>query len=495
MKAAPPSSPRSAAIAVVLFAAGLLVATGAARADTVVLESHVATRDKSFAPLLGPVFDELAQREARSGYEAVGRAFERAASTPPATAAGVPADFAARADAGYRMWLEGKFKEALAALVPLVELAHRNPGAIANDGKLSTAVFKALVAISLCHQRLGDDTSAFATMAELARSFELEVTKGQYGSEAYELFQRTRRAAREQGTGTLVVRSRDEAAAIIINERIIKIGELERTEALPGRYRVLAQHGKDLGRIITIEVKPRERAEVVLDPEFERTVVTTPEWTGLLFRDRAEREQREVEHAARFGAAVGASGVIVLGTDLRNQRLVAYGALVNAATGKEVRRASVVIDTLPPPARLRSLARFLTGDEPNDDIEVYQPEAKPDEVVASGEPSAGRRARGDRWSGWRWLATGGAVAGVGAGIGLYLLDGNCAGSQSGSVCLDVYDTKTAGMLAGGTGLALGAVATWLWLSRDAEPGRERTAQGPLVAPTRGGAMVGWSWAR
>ncbi len=463
----------------------------AAYADNIVLESHAGPRDKSFGPLLAPLVDELSRRGAKRGYEEVGKLYEAQVSTP-AVLGDLPADFVARIEAGYRLWLEGNFREAKDTLSPLVRLAHTNPGLIAAESALSSALFRGLVALAMSHHRLGEDPDAWAVMAELLRSFETEVARSQFGSEAGDLYQRTKKSAKERGYGSLRVRSLDDTAAIIINERIAKVGEVERTELLPGRYRVLAQRGKELGRVFTVEIKPGTRAELVLDPQLEATVVTSPQWTGLAFRDRADREHREVEAAARFASAIGAVGVIVVGTELRNHKLVAYGALVNAATGKELRRASVAVDTLPPPQRLQALARFLTGDEPaGEGVDVHQPgEPRSADGAALGtrsppeEPTQPRR-----WSGWKWLTLGSAAAGVGAGIALVALDGSCSSSPpAGQVCRDVYDTRTAGFAIGGAGLALGAVATWLWLTD--RPKAAAATSALRLSPVAGGVIAG-----
>lgn len=462
-----------------------------APADNIVLESHAGPRDKSFGPLLAPLVDELSRRGARYGYEEVGKLYEAQVSTP-AVRSDLPADFVARVEAGYRLWLEGSFREAKDTLTPLVRVAHANPGLIAAESALSAALFRALVALAMSHHRLGEDPDAWAVMAELLRSFETEVARSQFGSEAGDLYQRTKKSAKERGYGSLRVRSLDDAAAIIINERIAKVGEVERTDLLPGHYRVLAQRGKELGRVFTVEIKPGTRAEVVLDPQLEATVVTSPQWTGLAFRDRADREHREVEAAARFASALGAVGVIVVGTELRNHKLVAYGALINAATGKELRRASVSVDSLPPPQRLQALARFLTGDEPaGEGVDVH----RPGEPHGADTAALATRVRPEqpigprRWGAWRWLALGGAVVSVSAGAGLVAIDGSCSSSPpGGQVCRDVYDTRTAGFAIGGVGLALGAVATWLILTD--RPAAAAVTGALRVVPSAGGVMAG-----
>jgi hypothetical protein len=178
-------------------------------------------------------------------------------------------------------------------------------------------------------------------------------------------------------------------------------------------------------------------------------------------------------------------GVIVVGLDVKNQHSIAYGALINSVTKKELRRASVVLDSLPPPERLRALARFLTGDQPVAGIEVHEPPSIDSHgVLVSHSP------RRQGWQGWKLSAGGGAVASLGAGIVLLVLDGNCTSSPLVGKCPDVYDLKLAGYVSLGAGTVLGAVATWLWLRERPSP-REKAKAMFWFAPSREGGVAGF----
>lgn len=462
---------------------------------TIVLESHVEARASSTGALLAPLFDELAKRQVVRRYEDVGQRFEARSSLPSVVGAGLPTDLVEQVEKGYQLWVRGQFKPAIATLQPLVEVAHRNSGAVAANSRAGAAVFKALVAISLCQQRLGNASASEAAMTELLRSFDAEVSRGQFGVEANDLYRRIRDEARTRGFASLSVRSLDESAVIYLNERFLKVGEATRSDLLPGRYRLLVQVGKRQGRVHLVELKVGESVRLEIDPAFEASLVTSPEWSGFVFRDRVEREQREVELAARFGTAAEALGVIVVGVDIKGDRSVAYGALINPVTGKELRRGSVVIDTSPSPDRLRALARFLTGDKPIDGVEVHDGlrDANPrlgSSLTTSGQVNAGRSGGSGPW---KWIATGSAVAGIGAGVTLLLLDGACTSDPPPEMrCPDLRDLRTAGFVGVGVGLAIGAVATWLWIS-DRKDNHRGTAL--WIAPTEGGGMAGVSLRR
>jgi hypothetical protein len=379
-------------VLVVGLVVGIVFSPSGANAGGIAVESVAGDRPKATAAALSEIFDELKQRGYRSGAE-VGKAFEKSGSRPSRVGSGLPLDFATRVDQGYRLWITGKFQEGIAALKPLVDEAHRNPASVITVKEFGPALFKAQVGIAMCQHRLGDDNAAWATLAELVRSFDLEVTKGQYGAEAAALYQQVRKEAKATATGGLTVRAADSTAVIYINERFARVGEVSRVDLIPGVYRVVAQLGQDkLGRAYDIEVKAGAKVDLVVDPAFESAVVTGQDWTGLWFRDRSEREVHENAVAARLGSSLGELGVMVVGVDTRNERTVAYGALVNASTGKEIRRASVVIDTPPPPGRLRALVRFLAGEPtPLDGVEVHKavvrkPAAGGGSVVVSEAP-------------------------------------------------------------------------------------------------------------
>lgn len=61
-------------------------------------------------------------------------------------------------------------------------------------------------------------------------------------------------------------------------------------------------------------------------------------------------------------------------------------------------------------------------------------------------------------------------------------------------CMDLHDTGTLGKVTLGVGIGLAAVSAWMWIKDrgHAKPARERNAlRGPVLAPTRNGAVIGW----
>jgi hypothetical protein len=491
-----------------------VLAPSSARAGGVAVESVAGERAKATAAVLAPIFEELSRRGYRSGAD-VGKAFEKAASRPSKVAGGLGGDFIERIDTAYRLWIGGRFQEGVAAMKPLVQEAYLNPSSLIGTPAFGAAVFKAQVGIAMCHHRLGDDTAAWAAMAELVRSFDVEVTKAQYGAEAYGLYQQVKKEAKAKATGGLSIRSADSTAAIYVNERFARVGELNRADLVPGTYRVIAQLGPDLGRAYDVEVKAGAKTDLVVDPAFERTIVTGVTgapgdvWTGLHFRDRAEREQRELDVAARFGAALGELGVIAVGIDTRKERTVAYGALINASTGKEIRRASVVIDTMPPPARLQALARFLVGEPtPLDGVEVHKIVARPKPQPAGSVAGAPPPPPDRPLTGKRKLALAlGGVGLVGVGVGVVLhyqaynlqkdADALCEGmpmcsksDEAGQLSEEAESKFLNALISYGAGSAvlIGAGVLW-YLGAPTEPSDESASIAPRLAPGYAGLDV------
>ncbi len=101
---------------------------------------------------------------------------------------------------------------------------------------------------------------------------------------------------------------------------------------------------------------------------------------------------------------------------------------------------------------------------------------------------AAKEARGS--GPWKWVAGAGAVAALGTGITLLAIDGKetCAGSDS-RACPTVRDSRTGGWVLTGTGVALGAVTTWLFLRDKKTKSKSRA----MVFPRKNGITFGYSY--
>ena len=474
-----------------LLVACLVAFAAPARAGGIVLESYTGDRPPDAPRLVNPVLGELVSRGYNVG-DTLARQYERNVSTVAVTPTGLPGDFAAQVDAGFKAWVSGRFDDALKQLGALVEMAQANSGAFARDQSLREPLEKALIGLALAHQRTGDPSAAHAVFAEIARAFpDATISRAIYGAEAYDAFEVVRHELAAAGTGKLVVHLADDTGVVFVDEQYRGVGSTT-LELAPGEYRVCVLLDKQPSRTHRVVVRAKEEAKLAIDPRLDRATRTGP-WTGLQFATSSEREAHEGAYAAAFANSIGSASVIVVGIEQLRGHPAVVGSLVSL-TGRELRRASVALDPDPSLDRLRSLARYLAGEEPASGIDVQQPQAAP---VAAAEPDGGGPVRdepaGDetpgRWGGWKWLTGAAGVAVLGTGVTLAVLDGRCKDDvMPGRVCNNVYATEPAGYIAIGVGAALVGTSIYLF----ATGGAHTPARTAFVVPARGGAIAGIS---
>jgi hypothetical protein len=472
-----------------LLAALLLAALrpSTARADhpPIVLESYVGERPADAGPILAPLIEELANHKFVIGPEVVGRSFEAAASRP-AVAGGLPGDFIAQVNRGYELWTNGKFNEAATLLGQLVETARENAGELARSQNraLYPQLQRARIALSLSLLKQGDRSAAKQAMGEALRGDpDLKISRGMFGQEAAELYQEVLGELTARGTGKVIISVDATGAGIYVNERLVEMGSLE-LNLLPGEYRVVARIGDDVTRAHRIGVVGGGVHKLTIDPEFDEAVRTGPGWTGFLFETSAAREREEGRYAGAFATAIDARQVVVVGIDTVRGRRMIKGALINKLTGRELRAASIPIDASPSAEQRKNLARFLNGAPATPDIIV-------DESAGGGLGSGGSEPQRARWSRWKWVTGGAAIAAGVAGGVILAYDGRCARPVDAAVpCPDSYDTAVQGWLTIGGAVALAGVTVVLVVTdRAASDEPRRTA---YVMPTAGGAIAGYT---
>jgi len=453
-------------------------------AGGIVLEAFTGERPADASRLLGPVLDELAARGFSAG-DTVARQYEGQVSRAAQTASGLPADFAAQVDRGFKAWVSGKFDEAIRVLQPLVEAAHANTGAFVKDPSLREPLLKALTVLAIAEQRTGDPSAARATFGELLRSApDSQVSRGQYGPEAADLFEQVKRELSAAGKGKLTVKA-DDGAVVFVDE---VFRGTSTTELVAGEYRVSVMLNKQPSRSHRVVVKPGQETTIAIDAGLDQAIHVNA-WTGLLFADEAGRESHEGPFAAAVATSVGASAVAVVGIEDVRGRPAVVGSLISLSTGREIRRASVAMEPDPSTDRLKALARYLAGEEPAGGMIDVQPldqtVTKGGEVVAVRHDQGGETPSHGRWGGWKWITGGVAVAGLGTGAVLLGLDGRCSNSPPAGQLCNVYDTKMPGLVSLGAGAVFAGVAIYLFATQPKEP-----AKTAFIAPTGDGAIAG-----
>lgn len=474
-----------------LASLAVVLASGAAHAGDgsgIVLESYTGSRPAEASKVLSAVLDELAARGFRGGGDGVGRRFEAQVSRAPISEAGLPEGYAEQIEKGHRAWIQGKFDDAVGLLGPIVDAAHANTGAFARNPGLRERLLKALIALALSQHRRGDAAEARATLGELVRGFpEAQIQKGIYGPEAATLFEQVKKDLAAAPRGRLLVKLADEQAEVFINERLERRGTTVK-ELAPGAYRVLVQQGDQQSRAHGVVIEAGKEVTLTVDLGFDAAVRTTSSWAGFEFASAAERERSEAGHAAAFATSIGSGGVVVLGIDEVRGRPAIVGSLVNLVNGREIRRASLALEPPPGFTRMRALAAFLAGENATADIDV-QIAGDPAVVAAVKAVQTGelRDRPSRRWGGWTWIAGAGALAGLGTGGALLVLDGTCPGGSTDPNCPNLYNTAAPGWIAVGGGAVLAAVTVYLIVTRP-----RQAASTAFVVPTGDGAMAGFA---
>jgi hypothetical protein len=482
----------------ILFAAAVLVALHqpARAGDPIVLESFTGGRPDDANRLLSPVLDELAARGFVSGPDVVGRRFEQRVSRV-SSVDGALARFAETVERGHRAWVGGQFEEALKILTPMIDLARTNSGAFAQNQPLREQLLKALVAAAISHRRIGDQDAARRTITEIVRSFpDYQISRAIYGPEAFELFETTKKKLASEPRGKLVITVSDPTGAVFINERFSNVGSVMKPDLLPGEYRIVVQTGKRLSRTHVVTVSGQAETPVTIDTDFDRGIVSSPRFCGMEFADAAQRERLESLWAAAFANAIDARGVIVVGIDNVKGRPAVVATLVSLLSGREVRRASIPLDPEPAADRLRTLARFIAGDNvaPGIDITLAGEAGTAAGGNANGSEGVGFEDMKRRpldgpssiWGGWKWLT--GGVGLVAMGVGGYLLsvDGDCTDEA----CTYNRETSVTGWLGLGGGIVLTGISVYLFVRGDGES--SAPDRGAFVVPTHGGAYAGYA---
>jgi len=455
------------------------------RAAGIVLEAYTGDRPADANRLLSPVLDELARNQFSTG-DTVARQIDAQVSRAAENGGGLPADFAAQVDKGFRAWVGGHFDDAIKVLVPLVDTAHANSGAFIRDPSLREPLNKALIVLAIAQQRTGDPSAARATFAEVLRSFpESQVSRGTYGPEAADLFDQVKRELVAAGKGKLTVKG-DDGAVVFVDE---VFRGTQTTELPAGEYRVTVMLNNKPSRSHRVVVKPGSETTIAIDARLDQALHTNG-WVGFAFASEADRDAHEALWASKIATSVGASAVAVVGIEQVRGRSAIVGSLVSLSSGREIRRASVAMEPDPSTDRLRALAKYLAGEEPASGIDVQPLDTTA--VVSSNSAGNGPAiphdeapTKGGRWGGWKWLTGAVAVGGIGTGAVLLAMNGSCSNTPPQGVLCRVYDTAAPGYGALAGGAVFAGISIYLFATQSHETGK--TA---FIVPTGNGAVAG-----
>ncbi len=473
-----------------------------AGADGIVLEAYTTDRPADATRLLLPIVEELTHLNKSITGEQLRLTYESSVSKPAQTPEGLPTDFADQVDRGFRAWVGGKFDEAIKLLGPLTDAARVNSGTFAKNQTLREPLRKALIALALSEQRIGDLAAMKTAFAELLHSFpDAVVSRGVYGSDAFTAFDEVKREVAAAGEGKLMIKVAQDGGAVFVDEAYRGQGSTSLSLA-PGDYRVLVMLNQQPSRTHYVSVRANSEATVTIDAELDQAIHTRG-WTGFLFTNDAARDAHEAQFAANFANAIKAPSVAVISIEQVKGHAAIVGALVSLESGREIRRASVALDPDPSTDRLKALARFLAGEQPAAGLDVLVGDGAKEPAHGGGTPSSSggddqRRddgsapmAGGDgRWGGWKYITAAGTVGALGAGIYLAVEDGKCqTAPQPGHPCNNVYAYSPFQYvtLAGGAVLAAATVYLFATMSH------EQDGRAAYIVPTQGGAVAGYAF--
>ena len=461
---------------VILFAA--MLAASEAAADPIVMESYGGPRPEDADRLLAPVMAELS----RAGFPAIadverridGRLSRSAGAMDDARAA----DAVRTIEAGYKKFLGGDFDAAVSEIERGLQPLRAAPGAVAGKNDRRHAVMRGLLGLALSHRRLGRQTEATSAMAELVRSFpDREISYKDYGPEPRDFFQKVQGELAREGKGELAVDVDDDKAVVFVNERYAGVGDVTVKDLYAGRYRVFLQQGDELGRVHEVDVEAGRTATVTVSWQLDAALRAG---ARLVFADEAARQEREARHAVGVARTLGAPSVVVLGIrDNRGRRSV-VGAVYSADSMRPLRSGAVAVEpVVPAPERLAALARLLAGDEAAADLVTPLAESKSREAPEDDRGGGGGRPL--RF--WKWVALGGGLAALGAGVTLIAIHQS---PEDGSRDPSSRQTRVPGIVTAAAGAALSGLGVYLFV-RDARD--RRAGRSAMIAPLDSGGAA------
>lgn len=463
------------------------IAAHAAPADAggIVLESYTGGRPADADKYTAPMVDILTKAGFAAGGT-VSQQFERDVSRPAVIGTGLPLDFDKQVEAAEQLFAVGNAHDAIAKLSALVELAHANPGAFADQDQHQRHLRRALIVLALAQNTDGDRSAALTTFDEVVRAFPDErVPAGTYGAAGSKLFDEAKTRARR---GRLAVTS-TAPGGIYLDERLDGVQSVARDNLAAGDYRVFVHLGAaKQSRAHVATVKPGEERTLQIDPDFD-TAVRTGAWTGLAFANQAARNAGEAKFAAMFGNAMGADQVVVIGIDTVQNTPSVIASLISKTGGDRIRTAYVPLAAATT-AQVQALARFAIGEGPaSGDVKAFDPATIKRLDDGAKEPSVVYVHDPGRSHAWKWGFAVGAVAAGIASAPLIYYGPKCTDKS----CTHFYGTDTAGYIVLGVGVVSAVVSAVLFLTEHDDPAAPTKGAYVVPAPRGDGALAGYTF--
>jgi len=450
---------------------------------SILLESYAGQRPKDAGPYIKFLVSSLEQKAPLNGA-ALRQAIEVHLSSSPGPAR-EPKGIRGKVEDGRRLFIEGRFKEAIKLLEQAREALLGRTVAVASDQGLRTALHRALLFLTHAYLRTDQGSKATLRMTEVLRSFpDRELSLVDYAPELVSFYKKVRQQLGRLARGALQVSTTPKGCMVFVNERFVGMSPVRVPRLYPGRYRVYVGQPQVRGRVHRVLLTGGDY-QLHLNFLLDRALVTEP-WVGFRFEDQPARERNAVKYATVVGRALEAPTVLLLSMYRHQGNRALVGRAISPATGQVVRSALVSLEPAPPSiAHINALGQFLTAGKASSKLIVRIPRTRPSprpEPAAPPSPLPGVL---------KWVAVGAAVAGLASGIALLAIHGQKTCSlPEGVLCPEKYDTLTAGaVLTAGGGLAAAAAGLLFYL--DISPSKEARAAA-VLAPWAGPGGAGLS---
>jgi hypothetical protein len=408
----------------------------------------------------------------------------------------------------HTLWTKAPdFAKLAPVLAEAVTTALAHPALVVTHPTIRDALQNALLDLALVYGKLKNDSRFSANaeqlkkssddmMAEWIRTFRNKVIPQSLGPEAQKMYIRVGKERNKLGRGVLSVSVDDSNVLLYVNEaiqsRLQPIPDL-----VPGPYRVLLMGPNDDARLFLVEVLPNQTTR--LDVQWAVSSNLSAESSSVAFVFASSTHPEASTLACQLARATGnGSGKVVLtGMTTIGQTWAMRASLYDARTCQLIRGGQVAFSAAVNAKAGRALARFIALRVRDPDVLVaadvdpakFQATNCEGEGTVKASPAAPTAAAiSTPRNGWAWGATAGSAAAFALGsYGLYRHHGMC-GQPGPAGCTYYYAySDVVGYGGVSAGVALGALAAYLFLHHDA-PGSSTSTI--TMAPLRAGAYVG-----
>jgi len=456
----------------------LISARAAAEPASIVVESYDGDRPADAAALLQPVYGELAKRGFLAG-DTLGAAIDQTISRPAGTlGASQSADAQKLVAQGYDDFINGDYQKAIDAEQRALTLYASAPATLAKESALRDLQWKALLVTARSSEVLGNGEDAFRSMAEAIRTIpDRPVNPTEFDPSVKTLYRKVKDELVRQGAATLEIKVDDPTAVIFVDERFVGTGAAKLDGIMPGRYRVYVAKGDAPGRVREIEVPAKGHASVDVAWEIDGVLRTRAGYVGL---EAPRGAGLSLDAAVRIARALAAKRVVVLSIQTVEGRrsIVAYA--IATESQNKIYGAVQIEPVSPPPSTLEKLAALTAGDKVDaTGIITTEPAPVRTRRVIGQRPSAMHKLK--------WVFGAGALAALGTGGALIAIDDQPA--SGGARTAEYHDTKNLGLGVAAGGVALAAVAIYMFTADHPVDIESDVSLAPTLAPDQIGVAL------